>query len=225
MSVAAAVLAGIWFLVAFALRIAVQVRRHHDTGVRLDAGPPLSVSWWARWLFTASVVGVAVTPVLVAADALDPLERLDHDAVAWAGVILAVLGIGLTFWAQLAMGASWRIGVDPSEQTVLVTAGPFAVVRNPIFSTMALTALGLTLMAPTGIGLAALALLVTALELQVRGVEEPHLVALHGPAFEAYAARTGRFVPRLTRLSRARSVRPGSPPPAAAAPAGRSVHR
>jgi protein-S-isoprenylcysteine O-methyltransferase Ste14 len=222
MSVAAAVLAGIWFLVAFALRIAVQVRRHHDTGVRLDAGPPLSVAWWARWLFTASVVAVAVAPVLVAAGAVDPLGPLDHDTVAWAGLIVAVLGIGLTFWAQLAMGASWRIGVDPAEQTALVTAGPFAVVRNPIFSTMALTALGLTLMAPTIGGLIALATLVAALELQVRRVEEPHLVVLHGPAFAAYAARTGRFVPRL---SRARRGQPGSPRPAAAAPPGRSVPR
>jgi protein-S-isoprenylcysteine O-methyltransferase Ste14 len=220
MSVAAAVLAGIWFLVAFALRIAVQVRRHHDTGVRLDAGPPLSRAWWARWLFTASVVAVAVAPVLVAADLVEP--SFDSSLVAGTGLVMTVAGIALTFWAQLAMGASWRIGVDPSEQTDLVTDGPFAVVRNPIFSTMALTALGLTLMAPTIGGLLALAVLGAALELQVRAVEEPYLVALHGAAFAAYAARTGRFVPRL---SRARRGQPGSPRPAAAAPPGRSVPR
>jgi protein-S-isoprenylcysteine O-methyltransferase Ste14 len=197
MSVAAAVLAGIWFLVAFALRIAVQVRRHHDTGVRLAAGPPRSLAWWARWLFTASVVTVAIAPVLVAADVIEPWFH--SPLVAGSGLVLVLAGIALTFWAQLAMGASWRIGVDPAERTALVTAGPFAVVRNPIFSTMALTALGLTLMASTIGGLIAITTLAAALELQVRAVEEPHLVALHGPAFAAYAARTGRFVPRLTR--------------------------
>jgi protein-S-isoprenylcysteine O-methyltransferase Ste14 len=218
---AAAVLAGIWFLVAFALRIAVQVVRHRDTGVRLDAGPPLSVGWWARWLFTGSVVAVAVAPVLVAAGVVDPLAALDGPVVAGGGLVVALAGVVLTFWAQLAMGASWRIGVDPAEQTALVTGGPFAVVRNPIFSTMALTALGLTLMAPTVGGLVALAVLVLALELQVRAVEEPHLVALHGPAFAAYAARTGRFVPRLNSPP----GRPGSPPPAAAGRPGRSAPR
>jgi protein-S-isoprenylcysteine O-methyltransferase Ste14 len=136
---------------------------------------------------------------------------LDHPVVAGAGLVLAGAGIGLTFWAQLAMGASWRIGVDPAERTALVTSGPFAVVRNPIFSTMALTAVGLTLMAPTAIGLIALAVLVGALEIQVRGVEEPYLRGVHGEAFAAYAARTGRFVPRITP---GRAGRPGSRRPA-----------
>jgi protein-S-isoprenylcysteine O-methyltransferase Ste14 len=34
-------------------------------------------------------------------------------------------------------GASWRIGVDPDERTTLVTSGPFAIARNPIFTAMA----------------------------------------------------------------------------------------
>jgi protein-S-isoprenylcysteine O-methyltransferase Ste14 len=42
------------------------------------------------------------------------------------------LGLAGSLLAQLAMGDSWRIGVDESEKTELVTAGPFAVVRNPI---------------------------------------------------------------------------------------------
>jgi hypothetical protein len=44
------------------------------------------------------------------------------------------------------------------------------------------------------------AALVAAVQLQVRAVEEPHLRATHGDAYAAYAARTGRFVPRIGRL-------------------------
>lgn len=222
MSVAAVVLAGIWFLVAFAVRIAIQVWRHHDTGVRANAGPPLSPGWWARLLFTTSVVAVAVAVVLRALDVVAAVAALDHPAVAGVGLVLAAVGIALTFWAQLAMGASWRLGVDPGERTALVTSGPFAVVRNPIFSTMALTALGLTLMAPTIAGVAALAAVAVALELQVRAVEEPYLRTVHGVAFDAYAARTGRFVPRITRR---RAAPLGSPRPAAQASRGRSATR
>ena len=222
MSIAAAVLAGIWFLVAFALRIAIQVRQHHDTGVRSNAGPPLSAGWWARLLFTTSLVLVAVALVLRVFDVVGPVAGLDHRVVAVAGLVLASAGIVLTFWAQLAMGASWRIGVDVDERTALVTSGPFAVVRNPIFSTMALTAVGLTLMAPTVVGLMALVTMVVALEVQVRAVEEPYLRGVHGAAFDAYASRTGRFVPSF---SRRRAERPGSPPPVAAAARGRSVTR
>jgi protein-S-isoprenylcysteine O-methyltransferase Ste14 len=199
MPVAAAVLTVVWFLVAFVLRTVIQVRRHRDSGVRLDAGPPLSLGWWAKVLLVASVVMLAAAPVLAATGRLAPVAVLDGGAVAVAGLVAAVAGIAVTFWAQLAMGASWRIGVDPAERTALVTAGPFATVRNPIFSAMALTGVGLTSMAPTVVGLGGLAVLFVALEIQVRGVEEPHLARIHGAAYADYAGRTGRFVPRATR--------------------------
>jgi protein-S-isoprenylcysteine O-methyltransferase Ste14 len=40
-----------------------------------------------------------------------------------------------------------------------------------------------------------------ALELQVRAVEEPYLIRSHGDAYRAYAARVGRFLPGIGRLS------------------------
>jgi hypothetical protein len=46
----------------------------------------------------------------------------------------------LTVIAQFAMAESWRIGVDPNERTPLVTTGAFAMVRNPIFTAMLVTA-------------------------------------------------------------------------------------
>ncbi|MFF5757489.1 methyltransferase family protein [Streptomyces longwoodensis] len=101
--------------------------------------------------------------------------------------------------AQRAMGASWRVGVDQEERTALVSDGPFARVRNPIFTTMAVTGLGLTLMVPNILAFAALAALVTAVELQVRVVEEPYLRSVHGSAYTAYAATAGRFVPGIGR--------------------------
>ena len=98
------------------------------------------------------------------------------------------------------MGTSWRIGVDPGERTELVTNGPFALVRNPIFAAMLPTALGLTLLVPSWIAIAGFVGLLVALELQVRVVEEPHLLRVHGASYASYAARVGRFVPGLGRL-------------------------
>ena len=99
------------------------------------------------------------------------------------------------------MGDSWRIGVDEEERTALVTSGPFAVVRNPIFAAMLPTSLGLALLVPNVVALAGLAALVIALEIQVRLVEEPYLLRAHGDAYSEYAARVGRFVPGLGRLA------------------------
>jgi protein-S-isoprenylcysteine O-methyltransferase Ste14 len=117
-----------------------------------------------------------------------------------AGVAVAVVGIVATVAAQLAMGASWRVGVDPAERTSLVTSGPFALVRNPIFTATLVTFLGLTLAVPSLFSIIGLIVLVVGVELQVRPVEEPHLLDVHGAAYVQFAARTGRFLPGLGRL-------------------------
>ena len=43
--------------------------------------------------------------------------------------------------------------------------------------------------------------LVAAVQLQVRVVEEPYLRAVHGAAYDAYAARAGRFLPGIGLLA------------------------
>ncbi len=91
-------------------------------------------------------------------------------------------------------------GVDESERTELVTAGPFAIVRNPIFAAMVPTSLGLALLVPNVVALAAFLALVIALELQVRLVEEPYLMRTHGERYLLYASRVGRFVPGVGKL-------------------------
>ncbi|MEU4511179.1 isoprenylcysteine carboxylmethyltransferase family protein [Nonomuraea wenchangensis] len=98
------------------------------------------------------------------------------------------------------MGASWRIGVEESETTALVTTGAFVFARNPIFTAMIATAAGLAAMVPNAISLVALLLAVVSIELQVRAVEEPCLLRVHGPAYRRYAARVGRFLPGVGRL-------------------------
>jgi protein-S-isoprenylcysteine O-methyltransferase Ste14 len=55
-------------------------------------------------------------------------------------------------------------------------------------------------MVPTWLGTAAVVVIVLALELQVRAVEEPYLVRTHGNEYRAYASRVGRFVPGIGRF-------------------------
>jgi len=147
----------------------------------------------------AIAIGVAA-PVLDVTGVMDPREALDSAGVRATGVALLLTGLIATLYAQIAMGESWRIGVDEREQTDLVTTGPFALVRNPIFAGMLPASLGLVLLVPNTVALIGLAALVLALEIQVRLVEEPYLLSRHGDAYRQYAARVGRFVPGLGRL-------------------------
>jgi protein-S-isoprenylcysteine O-methyltransferase Ste14 len=132
------------------------------------------------------------------------IELLDTTWAAAAGIALGVGGVALTLVAQLAMGDSWRIGVDPATRTDLVTDGVFGAVRNPIFTAMIVATLGLVLLVPNPVSAAALLVLVAALEVQVRMVEEPYLRTIHGPAYEAYLTSAGRFVPGVGLGSSAR---------------------
>lgn len=202
MATLALILYVVYLLLAFGLRTLIQLRRTGSTGFHGLGGRPGSAEWIAGVGFTLALLLGAAAPVLALLDVVEPIAALDTTALHVAGLILAVAGISATFYAQVAMGTSWRIGVDPAERTQLVTSGPFALVRNPIFAAMLPTALGLTLLVPSWVALAGLAGLVLALELQVRVVEEPYLLQAHGGTYADYAARVGRFVPGVGQLRR-----------------------
>ncbi len=185
---------------AFGWRSWVQWRRTGDTGLRLAATPG-TVQWWAKLAFVAAVLAGLAAPIAGLAG-LDPISLFDHEALHLAGAVIAAVGIIATLAAQAQMGASWRVGVDPTERTGLVTTGIFGWVRNPIFTAMLLAAVGFALLVGNAVALVALVALVLAIEVQVRAVEEPYLRGVHGAAFDRYLERTGRFVPGLGRRRR-----------------------
>jgi protein-S-isoprenylcysteine O-methyltransferase Ste14 len=191
-------------VVALGGRILLHLLRTGSTGVAGISGSPGSIEWIGGLAFVGSLAVGGAAPALQLSDRVQPIQALDTAGVRIAGLVLYALGLAGTVGAQMAMGASWRIGVDESDRTELVTDGPFAVVRNPIYSTVIPLVVGLTLLAPNPVAIVALAGLIVAFEIQVRLVEEPHLLRAHGEAYAAYASRVGRFVPGLGRLARDR---------------------
>ena len=191
----------LYMALAFGLRTWLQLRRTGESGFKGISGRPGSLEWIAGVLFVVAIAIGAAAPVLDVTGVLDPLDALDSAGVRATGVAIFVVGLVGTLYAQIAMGESWRIGVDEGERTALVTTGPFAVVRNPIFAAMLPASLGLALLVPNIAALAGFGALVLALQIQVRLVEEPYLLRQHGEAYRNYAARVGRFVPGLGRLA------------------------
>jgi protein-S-isoprenylcysteine O-methyltransferase Ste14 len=200
MAVAALLGFALYLALAFGLRTVVQIRRTGSSGFKGVSGAVGSTEWVAGVLFVVALAIGFAAPVLALTGAAEPLAGLDVTAIHAVGVALFAAGLTGTLAAQMAMGDSWRIGVDETEQTELVTSGPFALVRNPIFAAMLPTSLGLALMVPSVVALAGLAALAIALQLQVRLVEEPYLLRRHGALYANYAAAVGRFVPGLGRL-------------------------
>lgn len=200
----------VFFISLFVFRSVVQFRRTGSTGVKGFHGRIGSLPWVAG---AAASFGLVLAPV-------GPLAALygwpgghllrSEIALNLLGAFCAVAGIAGALAAQLSMGESWRVGVDDSERTTLVTEGLFSWVRNPIFTFIGLSLFGLIFLVPNALSLAAAALTLLGIELQVRAVEEPYLERTHGDAYRAYAARVGRFVPGVGRLSSA-PLSPGAP--------------
>jgi protein-S-isoprenylcysteine O-methyltransferase Ste14 len=193
---------GVFFALAFGLRSWVHHRRTGTTGFVGLTGRVGSAEWLGGALFAVALVAAVAAPVLALAGVLAPSAAFDRSEIRTAGIVLWLAGVAGTLWAQFAMGESWRIGVDPSARTALVARGPFRLVRNPIFTAMTIATLGLGLLVPNVVAALAVVTLVVALEVHVRLVEEPYLTRTHGDAYRDYAARTGRFLPGIGRLTR-----------------------
>ena len=187
----------VWVLLAFVLRVMVHMARTGSPGINLLSRDARSIELIAAMLFIDALIAAPASAIV---HPLLPSElRLDAGWTGPVGVAVMCAGIYATVAAQRAMGKSWRIGVDPDERTELVTTGLFALVRNPIYSAMLLTAGGLLLLVPNVVTAGMFALSVLALEVQVRAVEEPYLARLHGEAYTVYRHAVGRFIPGVGR--------------------------
>lgn len=185
---------------AFGLRTVVQVRRTGSTGFRALSRTASISERLGVALLLAGGLASGVGAVGDAAGFIGTVGLLDVPSARLAGMVIAIAGLGLTVVAQFNMGSSWRIGVDPSEETDLVTRGLFRYVRNPIFLGMLMFWIGLALATPNVLCLGAPLLGLAGMEIQVRLVEEPYLRRVHGDAYLKYASKAGRFVPGVGKL-------------------------
>jgi protein-S-isoprenylcysteine O-methyltransferase Ste14 len=58
------------------------------------------------------------------------------------GTVLCALGIGLAIWARVYLGRNWGMPMSRKENPELVTSGPYAYVRHPIYTGMLIAMLG-----------------------------------------------------------------------------------
>ncbi|NKR10621.1 MULTISPECIES: isoprenylcysteine carboxylmethyltransferase family protein [unclassified Paenarthrobacter] len=190
------------FMLLTGVRTLVQRGPTGDWGSRRTLLPRGSVEWWGLAAVDLGLLLVGLGAPLADWAGMPLLAVADHPVVHGLGFVLAVLGILAAFTTQLALGASWRIGVDEAERTALMTTGPFRLVRNPVFTAVAVAFLGMALMVPNPVAIAGLAVTLIGIEIQVRLVEEPYLRRIHGAEYMDYAARVGRFLPGIGRHRR-----------------------
>jgi len=156
--------------------------------------------WWnvVRIVFAVPLVGSLVyffvNPAWLAGGVVALPEWL-----RWLGVPLAVVVLALTWSIQSALGDNFETRLHIRQEHTLVTHGPYRLVRHPMYAMFYLLALTIFLQTANAWVAGTLVVLLTAVMLMRVRHEEEVLTAAFGDDYRAYMARTGRFLPRLTR--------------------------
>ncbi len=115
------------------------------------------------------------------------------------GFMLIILGEFIRFWGVSIAGSETRT-TGRVGGTYLITNGPFAYVRNPLYLGNILLYLGVGVMSMAlfpWLLIIALIWFLVQYHVIVRQ-EEQYLAATFGEEYKEYCAHVGRFIPRLT---------------------------
>lgn len=118
--------------------------------------------------------------------------------VRWAGLGLALAGVLLIFITHHTIGEMYSARQEIQKKHVLITKGIYSRVRHPMYTSMNLFALAVSLMS-SNILLMVFALLVALPFPWIARKEERMLLDRFGNEYKKYMKTTGRFFPRIRK--------------------------
>jgi len=120
-------------------------------------------------------------------------------AVRVAGVLLYLAALALRYWSMRTLDRAFSYDLKVSADQVLVTRGPYRIVRHPSYTALILWSASFALWNPSWPGL--LVLLVSTIpQIVYRVGQEERLLAAHfGDQWASYAGRTPALLPRVLR--------------------------
>jgi protein-S-isoprenylcysteine O-methyltransferase Ste14 len=130
--------------------------------------------------------------------ALRPGPELEvPGALAWVGVALSLLGVAFSLWAIVTLGRHYDLVLEVHEDHELIRGGPYALVRHPVYTGLALHFVGVCLASGNALLIAGTVLLsFPAFYLRARA-EETLLRERFGAEYETYAREVPMLVPLL----------------------------
>jgi protein-S-isoprenylcysteine O-methyltransferase Ste14 len=112
----------------------------------------------------------------------------------WLGSLLTAGGLLFTVWARVHLGKNWSGTVTIKQGHELITSGPYALVRHPIYTGLLLAFLGSAI--ALGDWRAVLAFVLAAAALLRKLVVEEHWMRQQfGDQYQAYSKRVAALVP------------------------------
>lgn len=140
-------------------------------------------------MFYTKLYILAVLPLILFAVPMWPEYSLPHELMELVGHICVIAGILIRVISSLYVGGR--------KNDVLVTDGPFSVVRNPLYVGSFIATIGLGFATGSMTILVALIACFMLCYFFTVGKEEAYLTAKFGEFYREYQARVPRWVPNL----------------------------
>jgi protein-S-isoprenylcysteine O-methyltransferase Ste14 len=150
---------------------------------------------WGQTLLMAAVALLAplLPRYLSLGDADYALNRVDPALIRGLGGLLALAGGALAVWGARSLGPSLTPGTEPLPDAPLVTSGPYARLRHPIYAGVVLLLAGYTL-AWSNWALALLVGVVAGLYFDAKARAEERWLIERYPPYQSYMVQVPRRV-------------------------------
>lgn len=112
------------------------------------------------------------------------------------GLLLLLAGCLLAIWARVALGGNWSANVTVKQGHTLITRGPYALVRHPIYSGLLLAALGTAIVFGRASGFLGFALLFSGFWIKSH-TEEAFMQQEFGQQYTRYKQRVRALIPGI----------------------------
>jgi protein-S-isoprenylcysteine O-methyltransferase Ste14 len=127
----------------------------------------------------------------------DPLNHrvIPHvEALAWTGVVLCIAGLLFCIWARFTLGRNWSGVVTLKGRHELITSGPYALVRHPIYTGLLTMFVATVIVLGHVAGIIAMPFVFVSLWIKLR-YEEKLMLKKFPNEYAAYRQRVKRMIP------------------------------
>lgn len=194
--VAALLLLVIFHGIAFGL-----VRRRlaqHGDGVELSGGGISDIVSDGLYLLWAGADVIVCVLVVIGVTSIGRNQVPQLALVCALGAIV-LLATAMAAWSEQMIANARHVTPAGSPAGLLLTEGPFGLVRHPISVAVGALSICLAALVPNDVTAIAAIACIVGRQLHVRRVSEPRLRARFGPQYQFYAQNTGRFFPFVGR--------------------------
>lgn len=189
------------FIAIYAVFFGVRIRYRVESARREPERRQGAESWASKVLIIA-ILGYFASIVLYMLDiswiswsrlAMPPWLR-------WLGAIVASSSVLLVAWTHRALGRQYSAEFAIQKDHVLVTTGPYARTRHPMYTALNMFSFSMALMTSNLLVLLFAILVILPFPWIVRE-EELVLLETFGEEYREYMMRSGRFFPRIRQRS------------------------